>query len=82
MNSLKNLFRSLYKSWMAFARALGIVNATILLTIVYFTVIGIMFLIIRLLRKDLLSHRTDEASTYWRAKDPVAHTIEQARHQF
>lgn len=82
MKLLKNLLHTLYKWWMAFARALGAVNAAILLTIVYFVIIGPMSLIIRLLRKDLLSHRMNGFTSFWKKKEPVSNTIDQARHQF
>ncbi len=82
MKFLRDIGRKLYKYWMAFARGLAIVNSTILLTIVYFVIIGPMYGIIRLLGKDLLSHRIAEAETFWKKKEPVSHTAEQARHQF
>ncbi len=67
---------------MAFARWLGIVNATILLTIVYMIVIGPMFLIMKLLRKDLMGHRPPASGSLWKPKEQYPHTIDQARHQF
>ncbi len=48
--------RNVKKWWMAFARALGWLNARLLLTVFYFVILGIPALILRLLRKDPL-HR-------------------------
>ena len=81
MNHLKNLGKTIYRWWMVFARALGVVNATILLTIVYLAVIGPMFLISKIIRKDLLSHRKNSGS-FWKTKEPVSHKLDQARRQF
>lgn len=82
MNLIRNVAHTLYDWWMAFARFLGTVNAAILLTVVYAVLIGFMSLIVRLLRKDLLNHRPDRSVSFWKDKEKVAHTVEQARHQF
>jgi len=66
---------------MAFARLLGVVNAAILLTIVYVVVFGIASMIAKLLGKDLLNHRQMSGS-FWKKKEPISHTLDQARHQF
>lgn len=81
MNRLKNIGKTIYRWWMAFARALGVVNAAILLTIVYLCVIGPMSIISKLFGKDLLSHRKSSGS-FWKTKEPVSHKLDQARHQF
>lgn len=82
MNLIKKTARTLYKWWMAFAHFLGMVNAAILLTVVYTFVIGILSVIVRLLRRDLMTHRASPAGSFWRDKEPVVHTIDHARHQF
>jgi len=81
MKLIIKIGKTFYKWWMAFARALGVVNATILLTIVYVVVIGAMSIISKILRKDLLAHRKLGGS-FWKNKEPIMHTIEKARHQF
>jgi len=81
MNRIGKLAKAIYKWWMAFARAVGVVNATILLTIVYIVVIGPMSIISRILRKDLLAHRKTSGSL-WRTKERISDAVDQARHQF
>lgn len=84
MNSLtivKRAGKTVWGWWMAFARALGFVNTMILLTVVYLVVVGPMSIIMRVLGKDPLTHRKSPES-FWKPKDPVSNTINQARRQF
>ena len=74
--------KTLYRWWMKFAHLLGIVNTTVLLTIVYVLLIGPMSLAIWLFRKDLLRHRIKAKSSFWITKETASNTIEQSRHQF
>lgn len=72
-----------YRGWMAFARVLGIVNTTLLLTLVYFLLIGPLSLIMRAFGSDLLEKRMKTPSRpLWKAKAPLKHTLEECRHQF
>ncbi|MGB2868669.1 MAG: SxtJ family membrane protein [Bacteroidota bacterium] len=81
MKTIRKIGSVLYRVWMAFARGLAVVNTTILLSIVYFILIGPMALVARILRKDPLGHRQTAVSA-WKDKEPLAHTLEQSRHQF
>jgi hypothetical protein len=74
--------RFLKKLWMAFARALGWFNTRLLLTVVYVVLFALPVLVLKLLRKDLLDRKFNDSSSYWINKEKVAHTIEQAKHQF
>lgn len=83
MNMLKNARAAAYRGWMAFARFLGIVNTTILLTLVYFLLIGPLSLIMRAFRSDLLDKRWKAPDgSLWRKKAPLRHDLDEARHQF
>ncbi len=82
MNLIKRAARAIYRWWMALGRVLGAVNAAILLTVFYIVVMGLMALIVRILRKDLLAHRPNPSGSFWKDKEPIIHTAEQARHQF
>jgi len=73
---------ALYKWWMAFARALAFINTTLILTLVYLVLIGPSWLIMKLLRKDLLDRRMPDVPSYWKKKAPLEHTLEEGRHQF
>ncbi|MBI2619562.1 MAG: hypothetical protein HYW57_05725 [Ignavibacteriales bacterium] len=82
MNAMRRIGSFLYKRWMAFARLLAIVNTTVVLTLVYFLLIGPSWLIMRLLGKDLLDRRLGDTQSYWRMKDPLHHTMDECRRQF
>jgi hypothetical protein len=82
MGVIRKIGRTIYKCWMAFAHFLAAVNAAVLLIIVYLVVVGPMSLISRLLRKDLMAHRTPLSGSFWKTKEPIPHTLDQARHQF
>ena len=56
----------IYKIWMGLAFCLGWVNTRIILMLVYYLVVTPIGLMMRLLRKDILSLRLDKAArTYW-----------------
>jgi len=58
--------RPIYKIWMGLAFCLGWVNTRIILLLVYYLVVTPIGLMMRLLRKDILSLRPDKAArTYW-----------------
>lgn len=82
VNRLRQIAKILRDLWMGLGRILGIINSTILLSVVYAVLIGIMSLIVKALRKDLLNHRAVSDGPFWKEKEPVDHTLEQARHQF
>jgi hypothetical protein len=82
MRPLTKIVKLLYKWWMAFAHVLAVVNTTLLLSIVYISFLGIASIVVRLFCKDLLKHCIKSTGSFWTAKEPVLHTLEQARHQF
>jgi hypothetical protein len=82
MKLLRKIGQRVYKWWMAFARALAIANTVLLLTVVYIVLIGPMSLVARIVGKDPLAHRDRPRGSFWRTKEHVAHTLDQARHQF
>ena len=60
------LLKPIYKIWMGLAFCLGWVNTRIILMLVYYLVVTPIGLMMRLLRKDILSLRLDKAArTYW-----------------
>jgi len=82
MKILRYIGSTLYKWWMAFARALAVVNTTLILSIVYLLLIGPSWLVMKILRKDLLDRKADAAVSFWRTKEATKHTMEQSKHQF
>jgi hypothetical protein len=80
---MKNLLRTLKQKWLFFAQKVGQVNTAILLSIVYFFVIGIMALVAKLLRKDLLNKKMKPTQTsYWLDRDSGEQTLERHKYQF
>jgi len=82
MKFLRSIGSMVYKGWMAFARALALVNTTIILSIVYFLLIGPSWMVMNLRRKDLLDRRIDAGSSFWKVKEPIKQTMEQSKRQF
>jgi hypothetical protein len=76
------LWRTLKKWWMAFAHGLGWVNTRLILTVFYIVIIGIPAIILKLIGKDLLHRKYSKAPSYWIKKEPLQHSLEQAKHQF
>ena len=79
---LKSAARGAYALWMRFAHLLAVGNTTLLLTLVYFLVIGPAHLVLRVLGKDPLDRKWTPGGSYWRKKEPVADTVEHVRRQF
>ena len=61
----------LYKGWMKFAHAIGRVNTAILLTIFYFTILGIGRIALFFLKKDLMDSRRNDSpnASYWKKRE-------------
>jgi len=67
----RSFVRRLGRAWVRFARAVGRVNTTILLSLVFLTLVTPVALVRRLLRRDPLERRPDPATgSYWRDPDP------------
>jgi hypothetical protein len=80
---MKNFLIKIKKSWLSFARLLGKVNTMILLSLVYMVFIGIMALIVRLFRKDLLQKRMNLVQrSYWQNKKANDQTLDRCKYQF
>ena len=82
MESLHRFGTLVYRWWMKFARVLVFINTRILLTLVYFLLIGPISLIIRLMGKDYLDRTIKPSESFWKAKEPVVHSLEQSKRQF
>ena len=65
------------KLWYKFGILLGSIVAPIVMTLVYFTTVVPIGLIMRLIGKDLLKQKLDKSSkTYWQAKEPATSTMQ------
>jgi hypothetical protein len=67
---------------MAFVHGLGWFNTRLMLTIVYFLILALPAIVLKLIRKDLLDRKLDGKFSYWVEKEKIKHTLEEARHQF
>lgn len=68
MNILKKIWNVIKKGWMKFAHVVGVVNTTILLTILYFVIVGIYSIITRIISFIALPFRKKTA-TYWISRE-------------
>lgn len=78
----RTIWKQAYDYWMKFARGLGRVNALVLLTFVYFVVIGPAAIVLRIFGKDLLDREAEKGSSYWYKKDQEQLTFERSKQQF
>lgn len=78
---LSRLGKILYRYWMKFAFALGVVNSHILLFIFYFILIGI-YAIPRLLWRFVSGKKEKKQLSYWKEKKVVEVTIDRLMKQF
>lgn len=78
----ESVWRTLYSYWMKFARLLGKVNTTLLLTLSYVLILGPVAMVLKLFGKDLLDRKAEHRASYWydKPKEPI--TQEQSKHQF
>jgi len=80
---MKKFYSAIKRSWLLFSRTLGKVNTVLLLSLVYLIVIGVMSLVTRLLRKDLLQKKMDlDLASYWQIKHSSEQTLDRHKFQF
>lgn len=82
MNALKKTWRSFYAGWMRFAHVLGIINTTVLLSLVFLLVVLPMRAIWWALRKDPLMVRKTKLTSMWRAREQDEPSLDERRHPF
>jgi Saxitoxin biosynthesis operon protein SxtJ len=82
MKAIKQFFSLIWRGWMKFAHALGWIQARILLTVSYFVVIAIAWIVTRITRSDLLDRKLTPGPTFYRAREPYRDTLETCRRQF
>jgi ABC-type uncharacterized transport system involved in gliding motility auxiliary subunit len=80
---MNNFFSTIKRWWLLFAQMLGKVNTILLLSLVYIVVIGLMSLLVRLFRKDLLQKKMDfTQASYWQARKTSDQTLDRYKFQF
>ncbi len=80
---MKSFFRAIKRMWLLFAQMFSKVNTILLLSLVYFVVIGFMSLLVKLLRKDLLRKKMDyDQASYWQTRKTSEQTLDRHKFQF
>ena len=80
---MKRFFSALWRGWKAFAHKLGVFNTYLILTICYFLVISIAWIIPFLFRLDLLDRRLPrEPGSMWKDRTDITPDLENAKRQF
>ena len=79
---MKRILKAIWRGWKAFAHKLGVLNTKIILTILYFIVIGTAAMIAKILRRDLLDRRLCDEDSFWKARESLPVNLENARRQF
>jgi hypothetical protein len=66
------LLKKVYDRWMKVAGFISMIVTTVILTILFFLVFGVVGIILRILKKDLLELRTNpDVKTYWKVRQKV-----------
>jgi hypothetical protein len=80
---MNSFFGAVKRMWLLFAKMLGKVNTILLLSLVYLIVIGLMSLLVRLFRKDLLQKKMDfDQASYWQTRKTSDQTLDRYKFQF
>lgn len=78
----KRFFKILYDGWIKFAKAIGRVQTSVILFILYFIGIGAISVVSFVFRKDFLDKALDGRSSYWRERPSDVITAESCKRQF
>ncbi len=79
----RKLLKAVYLRWMAVAQVIGRIVTTLILSILFYIVFGVVGMILRLMRKDLLDRAINlQRKSYWRKRAPVEFHKENYLRQF
>ena len=79
---IKEFFKTLNKYRIIFIKKLLHILTVIMLSIVYFSALGVVSLINFILRKDLLDKKFFDKSSFWLDKEHIASDFERCKRQF
>ncbi len=82
MTAIRRIWNPVYRGWMRFAHVLGIVNTTLLLTIVFVVVVIPIRMVWLIIRKDPLRIRPTPTASQWIPRGHDEPTLEERRHPF
>jgi hypothetical protein len=75
--------RPVYSRWMIAAHFIGMIITTAVLSALFFVVFGLVGIVLRLLRKDILSQKIEkEKESYWIKRDKEAFNRARYTQQF
>lgn len=75
-------FKRIYEYWLAFGHAIGLIMTPVQLFLIYGLVFGPARIVTLVARRDPLDRGLSPEPSFWKEKQPLAHTIEEVRHQF
>lgn len=81
-NLIRDIWKRVFDVWMRFAHVLGVINTTILLTLVYIVMVLPLKLGFLLLRKDPLRLRSFRRGPTWQVRDTEASDLDERSHPF
>ena len=77
---MKIFLKKIYSYWMKFVRILGLINGTIIFTILYFLVFGIYAIIFKVIK--FLSKKPFSRLSYWESASEGGRSLEDMERQF
>lgn len=82
MKAIVAFFSLIWRGWKKFAHVLGAINTRILLTVTYFIILSIAFVVAKLTGKDLIDRRMDPKPSYYHPHPHVEADLAAAKRQF
>ncbi|MCK5580178.1 MAG: hypothetical protein KAJ18_02780 [Candidatus Omnitrophica bacterium] len=72
-----------YKKWMKVVHFIGTIITTVLLSVLFYSIFGVVGIILRLLRKDLLDRKLEpDCASYWHKRPKEAFNKQHYIRQF
>ena len=66
----QSLLKKIYDRWMKVAHFIGMIVTTIILSVLFLFIFGVVGIVLRILRKDLLDQAIQpEQKSYWKARE-------------
>ncbi len=79
----QSFLKILYTLWMKLAHTIGGVITTLILSLLFYTIFGLVGVMLRILRKDLLEQKINrQKNSYWLPRPPKAFDKQYYQQQF
>ena len=76
------MWQKIKRKLRSFGRKVAYYQTIFILAVIYFTVIALFSLLIKLARKDLLDKKLTDESSFWRKREVTRFDLEAIKHQF